>query len=250
MKIIDWLRGRKRRGAERGEDSRPVKCAANPGTGIHGRVAFANSEGSWTESFHLIHLAARVLRERGHEVVEHDTWLDLRASGFVLQPLIVELRPLEQGGVQTLTTIDVRHANLVPEGLFEYQHSTGDTVEDSLGKGIAAWEEIDLAVLLDALREKPKTCTTMEMNFPARDGAPARARRAVLGPVANYVEHPPASGGMDCNAGRGASQGDGEPDHSFCTCCFLTRNYEVFRPQIEGDGYFGIRFSMLSIHAR
>ncbi len=193
MRIVDWLRGRVGRGTEptglppETGAPRPGKCAGNPGEAVEGRVTLTNAERTWTESFHLIRLAARVLRDHGHEVVEHETWLDLPSSGFALQPLLVALHPLEAGGVQTTTTIDVRHANLIPDGLFEYQHSTGDNVEDALAKGFASWEQIDLSVLIDALQEDPKTCSAMSMTFPAKEGAPVRTRRAVLGGVAYYI---------------------------------------------------------------
>ena len=250
MKIIDWLFGR--RTAVPGRDASPAdqtpatrraptdmggppKCPGNPGTTLEGRIAFTNGERSWTESFELIAIAAGVLRGRGHEVVEHDTWLQLRPSGFSLRPLMVGTELLEKGGVHTWTTIEVRHAELITDGLFEYQHSTGDDVAESLTKGFLSWESIDLPVLLDALRPRPEKCSLWEMTFAAKDGVPARARRAVLGNVAYFAAHPPQP-----STGDGDAQGEGE--HAFCTCCFLTRNYEAFRSHIEGDGCFGIRF--------
>jgi hypothetical protein len=74
------------------------------------------------------------------------------------------------------------------------------------------------------------------MKFPAKNGRPARVRRAVLGNVAYFARQLPAGGsGCDDNAA-------GEGDHPFCNCCFLTRNFEAFRSQLEDDGCFGIRF--------
>jgi hypothetical protein len=216
---------------------RPPKCPANPGRMVVGKVAFATGERSWTESFDLIRITADVLRDRGHEAVGHETWLELRPSGFILQPLLVEIQPLEQGGVRTLTTIDVHHVQLIKEGLFEYQHSTGDDVVGSLTKGFESWESVDLPVLLDALRPKPEKCALWEMVLPAKERVPARTRRAVLGGVAYFAEDPPEAGGVGCDE---TAQEDCE--HPFCTCCFLTRNFEAFRSQIEGDGCFGIRF--------
>jgi hypothetical protein len=238
MKIFDRLFGRKTtepRLAAPPADG-PPKCPANPGISTGGRVAFTNGERRWTESFDLIRIAADVLRGRGHEVVEHAAWLELRPSGFVLQPLVVEIQPLEKG-VRTATTMDVRHPDLIENGLFEYQHSTGDDVAESLRKGLEGWESVDLPVLIDALRRKPEKCTLWEMTFPAKDGMPARVRRAVLGNVLYFAEHPPAAGGEG-----GDENARTDDEHSFCNCCFLTRNFEAFRSQIEGDGCFGIRF--------
>ena len=218
-----------------GQD-KPPKCARNPGKSVGGRIAFTNGEQKWTESFDLVRLAGDVLRSRGHEVVEHGTWLEVRPSGFILQPLLVDIELLEKGGVHTLTTIDVRHAELIKHGLFEYQHATGDHVVDSLIKGFESWESVDLPVLLDALRPKPEKCTLWELTLPARDGVPARVRRAVLGSVACVATRPPVADGKGCENPQE------EVEHAFCNCCFLTRNFEAFRSQIEGDECVGIRF--------
>jgi hypothetical protein len=215
----------------------PPRCPGNPGKTLAGRLELTNSQRSWTESFHLISIAGGVLRARGHEVVEHATWLEFRPSGFILQPLLVEIHLLEKGGMQTLTTIDTWHPELIKAGLFEYQHSTGDDVVESLTRGFEGWESVDLPVLLDSLRQKPERCTLWEMTFPAKDGAPARTRRAVLGNVAYFAEHPPAAVATTCDEGA-----QGECEHPFCNCCSLTRNFEALRSQIEADGCFGIRF--------
>jgi hypothetical protein len=207
------------------------RCPGNPGRTVSGDVAFTNGDRRWTESFHLVRIAVGVLRNRGHEVVEHDAWLELRPSGLVLQPLLVEIQLLEKGGVHTLTTIDVRHPELIKEGLFEYQHSTGDQVVESLTKGFESWESVDLPVLLDALRPKPEKCSLWVMTFPEKDGRPARVRRAVLGSVAYFAAQPSTAGGPGCDA-----EAAGEGEHPFCNCCFLTRNFEAFREQLEGDG--------------
>ncbi len=219
--------------------SRPPKCSGNPGRTVAGEVAFTKGQRRWTESFHLIRIAAGVLRGRGYEVAEYDAWLELRPSGFILQPLLVEIQLLEKGGVHTLTTIDVRHPAIIKKGLFEYQHSTGDEVVESLTKGFESWESVDLPVLLDALRPKPEKCSLWVMTFPAKDGRPARVRRAVLGNVAYFAKYPSA-GGPTCD-----QNAEGEGDHPFCNCCFLTRNFEAFRSQLEGEGCFGIRFYAL-----
>ena len=220
-----------------GSEGRLPKCHANPGRTVGGRVEFSNGDRKWTESFELIPIAADVLQGKGHEVGVHETYLELRPSGFIVEPLLVNIQLLEKGGVQTLTTIDVRHPELIKEGLFEFQHSTGDNVTESLIKGFESWEAGDLPVLLDALLPKPARCTLWVMTLPARDGLPARVRRAVLGNVAYFAERAPAA---SSSARVEGAQGEG--DHPFCNCCFLTRNVEAFRACLEGDGCFGIRF--------
>jgi hypothetical protein len=59
----------------------------------------------------------------------------------MLTPQFVGLNPLEQGGVRTVTTIQVNHPQLVPEGVFEYQHSTGDSTAESILKGFEEWAQ-------------------------------------------------------------------------------------------------------------
>jgi hypothetical protein len=215
---------------------RPAKCRANPGKTVGGRITFTRGEQSWTETFNVVEIAAMVLRGRGHEVIQHEGWLELGANGFLLQPLMTEIQLLDNG-VHTLTTVDVRHPRLVPDGLFEYQHSTGDDVVSSVRAGFESWESVDLAVLLDALRPRPEKCSMWEMKFPAKGGTPERTRCAVLGSVAWFAQQPAEPSSTSCTVDAKA-----EGEHALCTCCFLTRNFEAFRAQLEGDEYFGIRF--------
>jgi Family of unknown function (DUF6348) len=144
-----------------------------------------------------------------------------------LQPQIVELKPLDRGGVQTVTTVDVRHEKLVPAGVFEYQHSTGDNLKDAVSKGFDAWASLDLAVFADALKAKPETCTTLEYSFPAKPPLGERRRRVVLGPTAHAAAWPAVAE---------------NEEHPFCPCCLLTNSFEPFRALIENDSsFYGIR---------
>jgi Family of unknown function (DUF6348) len=204
----------------------PPLCPSNTGRmGTAGRVAFANAERSWTEHFDLVSQAADAFKSRGYSVTSHKTWLEHGDSGFAILPQLAEFQPLDSGGVRTVTTMQLNHPTLVPGGLFEYQHSTGDNMVDSLTKGVDQWVQTDFVTLLDALRPKPQTCTTMEMTFPAKDGQPPRTRRAVLGPIAHMAQNPP----------------DGPEEHPFCPCCLLTNSFEAFRSLIEADGFYGLR---------
>jgi hypothetical protein len=67
------------------------------------------------------------------------------------------------------------------------------------------------------------------MEFPAKDGKAARTRRAILGPVAHFMEKPPEA----------AAQA--QEEHPFCPCCLLTNSFEAFRDLLEGDGFFCLR---------
>jgi hypothetical protein len=126
---------------------------------------------------------------------------------------------------------------LIPAGVFEYQHSAGDNTADSIAKGLHQWVQTDFVALLEALRPKPHVCTMMEMDFPANDGKPARVRRAILGPVAHFMQHPPAK-----PEPSGADGGDeGGDEHPFCPCCLLTRSFQVFKDFMEDDAFYGLR---------
>src|SRR5262245_57388431 len=114
----------------------PPICPSNSsGMGTAGKVAFANGERSWEEQFDLVSQATAAFKSADHPVTAHKTWLVHSESGFTIQPLLAELQPLEKGGVRTVTTIQVNHPKLIPAGVFEYQHSTGDNIVDSLTKG-------------------------------------------------------------------------------------------------------------------
>jgi hypothetical protein len=137
---------------------------------------------------------------------------------------------LDDGGVRTVTTMQTHHPTLSSDGVFEYQHSTGNSIADSTSKGIDQWVQTDFVVLLDALRPQPENCTAMEMEFPASDGKPARVRRAILGPVAHFMLKSPIE--LEENTPE---------EHPFCPCCMLTKSFEAFRDLIEGAGFYCLR---------
>jgi Family of unknown function (DUF6348) len=225
----------------------PKLLPSNPGTGVSGNVAFSNAERTWNEHYNLVTMAASVLGEHGHRVQSEESWLVQPESGFILLPQLVQLQPLEKGGVRTTTTIQTHHPALVPDGVFEYQHSTGDNVEDSIRKGFDQWAQTDLVALLEALRPEPKTCTTLKLDFPERDGKPAYSRRAVLGPVAHFVQNPQIYEERKIDAEPKTTQsgedvqGEQCERHAFCPCCLLTNSWEAFKELIEGGSFYGLR---------
>jgi Family of unknown function (DUF6348) len=217
----------------------PPLCKSNPGICVEGKVAFARAGQSWTEEFNTVTLAASALQARGLAVRTEKTWLVHEDSGFILLPQLVELQPLEDGGARTVTTIQTNHPGLAPDGLFEYQHATGDSVAESIRKGFDQWAQVDFPPLTDALRPKPQTCTMLEMTFPEKAGAPGRVRRAMLGPIMHYAASPSAN--EEVRTSAAGTQGDADDAHPFCPCCLLTRSFEAFRELIEGHGCYGLR---------
>jgi len=209
----------------------PPFCPSNTaGMGTAGKVELSNGEQSWTEHFDAVSEAAAAFKSHSHAVTTHKTWLEHGDSGFLIQPRLAELQLLEGGGVRTVTTMQVNHPTLIPTGVFEYQHATGDTVVNSLTNGFDQWVQTDFVTFLDALRIKPQSCTMMEMIFPAKNGKPELVRRAVLGPVTHMAQTP-------------FDAAEGHP--SACPCCLLTNSFEAFRDLIEGDAFYALRLFAL-----
>jgi hypothetical protein len=225
---------------ESGKTAAPTLLPSNPGMSAAGKVAFSNAQKSWTEHYDLVPLVASVLSGLGYPIESDDSWLVHRDSGFVLIPRLVRLNPLEKGGVHTMTTLQTHHPALMPDGVFEYQHATGDNVEESLRQGFDLWAKTNFVALLDALQPKPSTCTTLGMNFPEKDGNPAYMRRAVLGPVTHLVENPKVYAETTTPGSEG-DVGDGQDEHhEFCPCCLLTRTFEAFSELIKDQGFYGL----------
>lgn len=203
----------------------PPTLPGNPGIGVQAEVTFSNSGRSWTEKVDIVRLAASALLKFGHAVSNEKTWLLHKASGYSLLPQIAHVQPLD-GAVHTTTTLQFHHPAICPEGAFEYQHSTGGSMAESIAGGFEQWAQFDFPALLDALRPTPQHSMMWEMEFPAAEGKPARRRRAVLGPVAHCMQAPRPSGG---------------DEHPFCPCCLLTKSFEAFRQLMEADRFYGLR---------
>jgi hypothetical protein len=219
----------------------PKRLPTNPGRGFRGSVAFTNAEKSWVEHFNLVSLLASVLGQQGHLVRSEEGWLVHKSTGFILLPEVTEIQPLDGGGVRTTTTIQTDHSALAPDGVFEYQHSTGNNLDESLRQGFDQWAKTDFTALMDALQPKPETCTTLEMQFPAKEGNPAYFRRVVLGPVTHVVQYPQAAAERNAPRGEEENQGEHCGGHEFCPCCLLTNSFEAFRNLIESSGFYGLR---------
>ena len=220
----------------------PKLLSSNPGIGVAGKVGFANAVKSWSEHYDLPPLLASVLREREHVAQSEKSWLVLQGSGFILTPQLVYLQPLDEGDVRTTTTIQTNHPTLVPDGVYEYQHSTGNSVEDSVRKGFDLWVQTDLVALLDALQPNPKTCTTLQMTFPEKDGKPGNFRRAILGPVTQFVQDQRIYVVQhEMSGSPGGVHEERCENHEFCPCCLLTNSFEAFKELIESTRFYGLR---------
>jgi hypothetical protein len=184
------------------------------------------------ERLDLLELLARSLGAAGHEVQIQEGWLRHRDNGFRILPQIVDSAPSDDGGFRTLTTIQITHPELLPEGAFEYQHAAGDSLPESVTDGFENWIRGDFVTLCDALRAEASTCQTMVLEFPEESARPAFKRRAVLGPAFRYAEKPQPP--------REASSGEA-CEHDFCPCCLLTRSFEAFSDLLRGDATYCLR---------
>jgi hypothetical protein len=174
----------------------------------------------------VVQLAADVMARRGYPVVRRDGLLEHANSGFAITPALINTYPAGPR-VHSTTTMTTSHPRLVPQGVFEYQHAHDKTLADAVRDGFDQWVQLDFAVLLDSLRDPLEYCQGIEIKFPQTDGSDLR-RRAVLGPVghaAPFQERPPR-----------------DAEHPFCPCCFLTNTFDAFRPLMERDRIYGIRF--------
>ena len=191
-------------------------------------------------------LLAEALVKHGHDIsARPDHLLDV-ASQFSIACMVHGVTRREDGTAQTVSTVTVTHPTLVPDGLFEFQHSWGPDARASLLAGFDRWVQTDYVTLVDSTMAMPDKCMVLEMEFPVTPERPARKRRAVLGPIEHLrTEPPPPPPPETCpSAGRQQQSGDHvaeDPKHPFCPCCLLTRSLDAFQGLLERDGYFGLR---------
>ncbi len=202
----------------------PEISPANPGKSVEVSVSFSRADKTWTENVDVVSSFSSVLATAGHPHKAKKSWIELD-SGFIVQPRLVSLNPLDNGGVRSTTTVEISHPKIVPVSVFEYQHSTGDNLEQSVAKGFSGWMNLDLPVFLDALRREPKDCTFLQMELPASETAPKRKRRVILGPVSYYAALPP----------------DTTEEHPFCPCCLFTKSIEPMKPIVNDRRFHAIR---------
>jgi hypothetical protein len=206
----------------------PKPAAENPGRGHIVRVGFSNAQKSWEEDEDLAASLTATLKSLGHPAIARKDWVEL--GGFALLPQVVAVEPRDSSGVNTVSTIQITHGSLVPGGVFEYQHSTGNDIRESFAAGFKSWAEVDLPVFEDALRETAKDSMYMEMS-PGREANSVLTadRRVVLGPPLQMVQHPAAPTGGD----------------DFCPCCLFTQSIAAFDDLLKDRAFHAIRLFVL-----
>ncbi len=172
----------------------------------------------------LVLILASALREQDFNVTEvrpHDLTL---SSGIRIAVKGVEVEVMEDDVRRTVTHSIATHDTLFPEGLAEYQHANGSTMDEALAKGFRSWSSMDVATMQDALLDDPQECMVMKWEKAATDTTPALTRRIVFGPTIRTA--------------KPVEEGD---DDDFCPCCLFTSCLEIFQPLLETNRTFGIR---------
>ena len=207
----------------------PKPAASNPGDGHTVRVAFANAQRSWEEDDDLAVSLAAALNALKYNAVVKGAWVELE-GGYSLLPQVVGVTPLDNSGVNTATTIQLSHPDLIPRGVFEFQHSTGDNVRESFSQGFKSWAEVDLPVFLEAQQEKAKVCMYMEMKKGRESTSVLAAdRRIVLGPTLHMAQKTNPIPG----------------EHPFCPCCLFTSSFRAFDSLLKDREFHGIRLFVM-----
>lgn len=195
--------------------------ASNPG--IDWCVVFESEDGEHDLELDVAAVLMSALKSAGIAAERTEGRIALE-DGLVLQPMFLEAQPLGER-VQTVTTLQSNHADLLPDGLFEYQHAVGLDLNHAVLTGFEQWIAIDLATLRGALQAQPDGMLTM--NFDLADG---RRRRAVFGPFAHYCAH-------KAEPGSAAA----EEAESFCPCCLFTRSLDGMQALLERRDNLGLR---------
>ncbi|MFI5378718.1 MAG: hypothetical protein ACHRHE_05450 [Tepidisphaerales bacterium] len=92
-----------------GTAASPTNQARVPGKTVRGKLFLRGPRGDTMEEFDLIQSIAKMLRQHGHQVTCHEKWVVHDDSGLIIQPQLEGLQ-LVDNGVQTVTTIDLRHS--------------------------------------------------------------------------------------------------------------------------------------------
>lgn len=191
--------------------------AGNPGAGAQFSLNYQDGR---REDYDLPARLAAVLAAAGYETERVGDWLLHRPSGYELLVQIANLELDER--VQSTTTLQIHHPTLFPAGIFEYQHSFGADVAESLDYGFQLWLDSDWRLLLAASGDGAEV-SHMELTFP--DG---HRRRVHFGGCQYWQEQP-------------RENSDDEEHPPGCPCCLFNSSLEAFRPLLEGAGNYALR---------
>jgi hypothetical protein len=177
----------------------------------------------------LLPLLQQVLLGRDIACTVEDDGL-LLDSGLHLTPHGVASNERDNGGWQTSTVIETRHAGLFADGLFEYQHAAGDSQQEAALSGFENWVRVDLATLQAAIgADDAPELQMLTLRYGAEETGTPLARAVVLGPLAHYRGEP--ADDAACS----------EDDHGSCPCCLFTQSLDAFNDLLKTRQFLGIR---------
>jgi len=201
-------------------------CEANAGRGVSMHATFTHEGRTWKESANLVECLDHALKECGHTGAIHKGHVRLE-NGLIMHPRVAHFAALDEGGARTVTTVETSLPGRIPPAIFEYQHSSGKTVVESITSGLKNWAQLDLPAFLESLEESPKNCITIGPGKVESETPAEIYRRIILGPVARFAQDPDKH-----------EEGEHPP---FCLCCLFSHSIQAFDSLLKKSEYFGVR---------
>lgn len=188
---------------------------ANPGIGSMANWTFRDGRRTWQEPMNLLNTLERLLAERGRSIrVEGPLVLDVE-SQLSLRPLLHTMQPVNQNGVRTSTTIEIKHPTRILSPVFEFQHSAGPNLEASLMAGFRQWYDSDFITLLDAVRDEAVDCMELSDN----------ERRITLGPLI-----------LGCQPDLPRD----DSEYPLCPCCMFNRTKDAYQSLMTAPDFYAL----------
>ena len=151
-------------------------------------------------------------------------------SGLVFRPQLVAVQPLDNGGVRNGHDGRDEPPRAGPDGVFLNSSTPAETTtEASINSGFDQWARTDLVTFLEALRDKPETCMTLEMQRSPGGTAGRRGPAAIL-------SRPVSHSRRACRPPRVGAAGDEHP-----RLLPVDPLLEAFKGVVQSDGFFAIR---------
>ena len=191
---------------------------SSPNNGLHAMDSSA--------PFFLQQVLHETLRSRHLEFQVTDSGRSVTLSnGLRLEPFLMACEQASKHRFQTTTVIEVSHPRIFPNPLFEYQHASGTSQHDALGKGFASWASMDLVTLIDACQTTLEHCAVLEVSYAQSDDESVYRRQVLLGPMAHFQQYPPRA----------------LEEHEFCPCCLFSNSMSAFSELLQSRDFLGVR---------
>jgi hypothetical protein len=150
-------------------------------------------------------------------------------NGLTASVEYLESQPIGENAVRTTSKINCKHAIHFPRGIFEFQHASSSSEQESLLSGFRTWAQTDFATLNDAVANANETCLVMEMCWQPKDSDAGLKRKIFMGPYIHSAAEPVVTESCE------------DECHDFCPCCLFTKSFEAFETQLHSHEFFGMR---------